>query len=122
MPKNVQEVQLEVQQVSAETGKLKVKVQSLEDDVEQVEGDFDELQLTLESIDNNLRRNNIWLQGLKEGVEENGLRQFFEEVFIASLGADCDTTIQISSTFRVGVRKSSATRSRCGGEINKLAD
>lgn len=94
--KKVQEVRHEVEQVTLKTVKLGVNVKSLGEDVEQLEDDFDELQQALENIDdNNMRRNNIQLKGLKEGVEGNDLKVFLQEIFTASLGADSEIVIRI---------------------------
>lgn len=110
MQLEVQEVQQEVKQLIIEIREIKAKVQSLSADVEQLEDDFDDLQQTLENINNNLWRNNIRMKGLKEGAEGN--RVFLEEIFTASLGVDCEFTIQVTSAFRMGVQQSSITRPR----------
>lgn len=64
--------------------------------------DFEELEQTVESVDNNLRKSNIRLKGVKGGVEGKDLKQFLEEVFTACLGSDCDVVVQIDSAFYVG--------------------
>lgn len=119
MQKKVHEVQQEVKQVATETGKVKTKVQSLGTDVEQLEDDYDYLQQTVENIDNNLRKNDAHLKGLKEEIDGNNLRLFLEEAIIGLLGADNDLAVQVSSAFRIGVKRNITTRTR---DVSKLAD
>lgn len=59
----------------------------------------------MENVDNSLRRNNIHLKGIKEGVEGNDHKQFLEEIFAACLGSECDVVIQIVSGLGVGSSK-----------------
>lgn len=50
------------------------------DDLHQLEKDFD-LQQLVENIDNNSRKNKLWLKGGREGAEGSDLKQFLEDVF-----------------------------------------
>lgn len=53
-------------------------------------------------MDNNLRKNDICLKGVIEGVEGKDRKQFRDEIFTVCLGSDCDTVVQIESAFHVG--------------------
>lgn len=94
----------EVLIVKKGSGTLEKGLNTLGEDLEQLEDNFEELQQTVENIDNNLRKNNIRIKGVKEGVEGNDLKSLLKEVFSACLGTDWDISLQISSAFQVGGR------------------
>lgn len=85
---------------------------SVGDDLDQLEDNFDELQEAIENIDNNLRKNNICLKGVREESEGKDLKQFIEEVFTVCLGSDSEIVVQISSAFRAGNIRGSLVRPR----------
>lgn len=70
--------------------------------MDQLVDDFDDLEQTVENVDNSLRKNNIRLKGVKEGMEGKDSRQFLEEVFTACLGSESEVVVQIDSAYRVG--------------------
>lgn len=79
--------------------------------MDQLEDDFDELKETVDEIDNNLRKNNLCLRGVKEGAEGKDLKQFIE-VFTACLGSDTEIIVQVLSAFRAGNIRGSGIRPR----------
>lgn len=46
----------------------------------------------LENVDNQIRKNNIRIEGFIEGVEGSNLIAFLEELFTSCLGSDPDVT------------------------------
>lgn len=75
-------------------------MQDLWDSIRALEYDFDntsvelnELQTLMENAENLPKNNNIKLCGLKEGVEEENVMQYLEDVFIGCLGADAGIKI-----------------------------
>lgn len=71
------------------------KFRLLEDNFRQQEEDHDNLQNIVKNVDNNLRRNNLILNGLKEGVEGDSLNVFLENMFTGCLGSDSNIDIKL---------------------------
>lgn len=49
--------------------------------MELLENDLDDLETLVESVDNNVKNNNIRLKGLNEGIEGNDLKTYLEDTF-----------------------------------------
>lgn len=52
-----------------------------------------------------MRKNNIRLCGLQEGVEIDNLMGYLTELFTTWAGSECDTVISIVLAYRMGARK-----------------
>lgn len=63
---------------------------------------FDDLQISVENLDNSLRKNNITLRGLKEGTTGEDLVGYITELLTACAVSDCELTINIVAECRIG--------------------
>lgn len=64
-------------------------------------------------VDNQIRKNNVSLKGLKEGTEGQDLKGYLEELFMDCTGSDCSTEIKIVNalqTNHIGRPSSNATQ------------
>lgn len=68
---------------------------------------FDQLQAEVENIDTLVKKKNIKLQGLKEGLEGRDVIAYLVEHFSGWVGSDCGLVITISAATRVGPFKPS---------------
>lgn len=95
----------QVEGSEGEISKVEQLAKTLDTDLENFNEDFDALQTTTESIDNSLRKNNIRLRGLQEGVEGDALTGHLTELFTAWAGSECEIVISIISAYPMGISK-----------------
>lgn len=81
---------LEIQAAGVEEkeGRVEKAFELLEDDFKDIGDEVNEVQMTVENLDNVLRRNDLRLKGLKEGAEGDNLVSFLDASFVACLGSD----------------------------------
>lgn len=69
-----------------------------------------EIQSNIENLVNSLRKNNIRLQDLKEGLEGDNLIQYLKKRFTDCLGADSDIIIWIVAAYQICSLKKTDTK------------
>lgn len=77
----------------------------IQEDFVQLDLEFDELQTLFENTDNNSKKYNICLRGLKEGVVGRNLAEYLVDLFTNCLGVYSELPVQIVSAFWVGTLK-----------------
>lgn len=95
-------VQKSIRGVEEKIGEVEGSMKYLQEDVEDFGKDYDELERVVENLDNNQRKNNLKVRGLKEGTEGQDLKGYLTEVFAIWVGSDIETDISITSAFRIG--------------------
>lgn len=80
-------------------GKLQGSVQGLKEDIEEVKDEYDELERVIESLDNNQRKNNLKLRGLKEGEKGKDLTGYLIDILSTRVGSDSETEVSTTSAY-----------------------
>lgn len=112
LERTVDKVQAETINIKQATGVVKDRVGKLEgivrlvqEDVEDFGREYDELESTVESLDNNQRKNNLKIRGLKEGAKGPDLKGYLTGLFSNWIGSEAETDISVTSAFPLGPLK-----------------
>lgn len=85
----------QIVQIDNGMGKLDTALR-MTDNFKQLEEYSSKLQKVVEALDNNLRRQNLHLRGLKEGLEDDNLKRYLENLTGC---LNCDTEKEVKLTF-----------------------
>lgn len=90
-----------VEEIWGRTHCLEKTFKTLVKDLDQCDNELLDLQVNVENIDNQVRKNNICLKGLKEGVEWDRLKTYLEELFTGYARSDSSVEIKIVQASRI---------------------
>lgn len=78
---------MQVVGIEKKESRLEKAFELLENDFKYMGDEAREVRMSVENIDNTLRRINFQLKGLKEGAEGENVVHFLENLFVACLGS-----------------------------------
>lgn len=116
------EVKAQVNLLEKRSTKLGTAFSMLEDNLKQRESDSARISQIVEEVDNNLRRSNLRLRSLKEGIEGDSLKTYLETLLTGCLGSDTDGVVQLDFVFRIRSLSRKDRRSKDRGILMRFTE
>lgn len=82
--------------------KLENAPRMMDEDYKHIEYKINRLEQVLEEVDNKAHKFNLWLKGLKEGLEEQDLKKKLETLLTGCLGSETEEEVQLAFAYSLG--------------------